>query len=143
MQTFIIIIGLILTTFSCKPNNYQNNGKRAMLIPSNLIQTSSGQLQPYEELIINHVVFQLVLKGKDTSFISTRDQNFITPEGYKIGIEWSQISMQLRNRLITEPGFAYYIELPSGWKVGFCEGLSCTDGLPTDTSDIKFIFKRK
>ena len=81
--------------------------------------------------------------NSDTIYLSTSDTNFITPDGFKVGIKFSQIPNILRENIWKEAGWGYVITLNSKWNLGFCEGTSCTDNSPSDTSTVKWIFKRR
>lgn len=109
-----------------------------------LILISSGQMMPYESVIADKCKFELVKDGKgDTVFIATTDMNFITAEGYKVGMKLSELPELLNNKFTKENGWGFYYKLKSGWALGFCEGSSCTDKYPDSSSEIKWIFKRR
>jgi hypothetical protein len=112
------------------------------LAPGKMIQVSSGQTSPYETTKINGCNFDLITKDKDTIYLVTRDENFLTPEGYKIGTKFEKLPKHIRSRLTKEPGWGYYYKLASGWTLGFCEGISCTDKYPKNDSKVKWIFRR-
>jgi hypothetical protein len=107
------------------------------------ILVSAGQFSPAKEIKINGHTFDLVLQENDTTYLSTADTLFLTPEKYHAGMTLSQISTKVRAKMTKEPGWGYFISLPSGWKLGFCEGTSCTDSEPMQDSKVKWIFKRK
>jgi len=104
---------------------------------------SSSQIRPYKTVNINGVNFQLVRDAKgDTSFIGTRDTSFITPEGFKVGMSLHQIRKKYRDKLLEEPGFGYFIVLPSKWCLQFIVGQTMTEHAPTDTNKVSYIYKR-
>ncbi len=99
---------------------------------------------PYESVVIDKCRFDLVTNDKDdTLFIATTDTNFLTPDGYQVGMKLSEIPELLNNKLAVERGWGFYYKLKSGWSLGFCEGSSCTDKYPGSSSIIKWIFKRR
>lgn len=108
-----------------------------------MTMVSSGQISPYTTIKIDGCNFDLVTKGNDTIYLATNDKKFQTPEGYKIGTKFSELPKDTQSDLIKEPGWGYYYKLPSGWTLGFCEGNSCTDQYPQDSSKVKWIFKRQ
>ena len=78
-----------------------------------LLLVSSGQMSPFKTVNIDNIYFQLVKDAQgDTSFIGTRDQAFMTREGYKINMRLWQIKNAYRDKLQEEPGWGYYIKLP-------------------------------
>lgn len=111
---------------------------------SNFILISSGQLSPYTEITIDKIPFKLVQNEElDSIYLSTSDDKFVTPEGYKTGTKWKNLTSSDQEKVESMLGWGYFVELASGWQLGFCEGSSCTDQAPTDNSEVAFIFKRK
>ena len=108
-----------------------------------MILVSSGQMSPYTTIQIDGSNFDLVINDNDTTYLATRDRKFQTPEGYKVGTRFLELPSDLRNDLTKEPGWGYYYKLPSGWTLAFCEGNSCTDKYPENSSKVKWIFKRR
>jgi hypothetical protein len=105
---------------------------------------SSAQISKYLTVTINNINFDLVVdKNGDTTYIQTKDKNFVTPEGFRIGTTFEQIPNDLTNVIVRENGWGYYVTLDSKWALGFCEGSSCTDSYPADSSVVKWIFKRR
>jgi hypothetical protein len=87
-----------------------------------------------------HLNFCLNKQG-DTVKIWTNDQNFITSEGFKLGTTWKELPVILQENVNKLSGWGYYVNLDSGWMLGFCEGTTCTDNPPVDTSKVKWIEK--
>ncbi|MBS1755511.1 MAG: hypothetical protein JST34_15835 [Bacteroidetes bacterium] len=104
---------------------------------------SSGQMSPYTTIKIDGCDFDLVANETDTTYLATNDKKFQTPEGYKVGTKFSELPKNIQGDLTKEPGWGYYYKLPSGWTLGFCEGNSCTDNRPNNSSKVKWIFKRQ
>lgn len=89
------------------------------------------------------ITFKYTLnKISDTVKIWTTDSKFITDENYKIGTKLNEISPVLKKQIYKLPGNGYFIRLPSGWLLAFCEGKSCTDEIPNESSQVKWIVKR-
>jgi hypothetical protein len=108
-----------------------------------LLLISSGQISPYKNIKIDNAIFQIVKSSDgDTVYLGTSDISFITPEGYKVGMELKAIKQKFSAKIFEEPGWGYYIQLPSKWKLRFIEGDTTTDHPPTDTSKVESIFKR-
>jgi hypothetical protein len=126
---------IVITTKRNKKANAKFNQGKQILI-------SSGQFSPSTEITINNYKFDLVKNNNDTLYLSTKEEGFTTPEGYRVGVKFSDIPDDLIQKLKKETGWGYYIKLPSNWYLGFCEGSSCTDKPPGSSSKIKWIFKR-
>ncbi|HEX8426603.1 hypothetical protein [Hymenobacter sp.] len=103
---------------------------------------SSGQVSSCTIIKVNGCDFDLVTRGNNTIYLATRDKKFQTPEGFKVGIRFSELPKDIQTELTKEPGWGYYYKLSSGWMLGFCEGSSCTDNYPEINSRINWIFKR-
>ena len=109
-----------------------------------LVFTHSGSAHPGKQIKLNGFKFTVAFKNTDdTIYWSTIDTNFRTPENHKIGMEWNQLSQELKDKLSSTLGWGYSIKLKSGWYLGFCEGSYCTDSLPKNDSKVKRIFKHK
>jgi len=152
--TYIIIFGIIVS--SCKNSSKEEDVSISETMTENvdsvnmsetiskLTMTNSGSLEPSKDVTINGVDFSIVQnKEGDTTFWTTRDLKFKTPEGYRVGNQLKNISELEKDGIYKETGFGYLIELNSGWQLGLCEGKSCTDSIPTENSTIKWIQKRK
>lgn len=140
----LIILLFILS--ACRPdeNSTKVSEESSNIVdpPLKLMQTASGQISPYEEMIIGGTTFQVGLRDNDTLFIFTRDSTFLTPENYHVGTLFGDLTEELKDNLKEEPGFTYWIDLASGWKLGFCVGIGCTENKPVDSSKVNCIFKR-
>lgn len=132
---------------ACKGRKNLNSQSERSLIRSDstfkLMQTAAGQISPYKEMKIDGKLFQVGIVDHDTVFIFTRDPSFRTIEGYGLGTPYGSLSKSLKREVVKEPGFSYWVELNSGWKLGYCIGKSCTDHNPVDTSKVNFVFRRK
>lgn len=107
------------------------------------ILVSSGQMSLCTTIKIDECNFDLVANDNDTLYLTTNDKKFQTPEGYKVGVKFSELPQNIQSKLTKEPGWGYYYKLSSGWTLGFCEGNSCTDNYPKSDSKVKWIFKRQ
>lgn len=147
---------MVLFLFGCSPKSKKNNnveGSISVIKNDTVIEeekigkmfmTTSSNLEPSKDIKLYDCDFTIVLNDSgDTTHWSTNDNNFNTPEGFKVGTNWNKLPIELRNLVEKMPGWGYYIRLNSGWQLGFCEGPSCTDMEPKEGSLIKWIFKRK
>ncbi|MFT5778298.1 MAG: hypothetical protein ACI837_001254 [Crocinitomicaceae bacterium] len=136
-----LLISLVIVSLGDVKCFAQDEFEYLQMKPRMLI--SSGQFASFTNIIYKNCEFELVKStAGDSTYLSTSDVNFITPEGFKVGNTWGDIDENYRLELARMPGWAYYIELDSGWQLGFCEGQSCTDLAPINTSRIKWIFRR-
>lgn len=144
MKLFLILlIGTVGLSCSSNNQNDEIESSPKSTTDSVMIMISSGQLSKGMETIHKNCKFNIVLNTeKDTVYLETSDSCFITPEGYKIGMDWSEISKENQSKLETMTGWGHYIKLNSDWNVAFCEGTTCTDKKPSQNSKIKWIFKR-
>lgn len=112
------------------------------VLPGKMTLVSSGQIAPSTAIKIGGCKFDLVMSNNDTAYLATMDRKFQTPKGYRVGTNFSELSKDAQENLIKELGWGFYYKLPSGWALGFCEGKSCTENLPTNSSRVRWIFKR-
>jgi len=72
----------------------------------------------------------------------TKDPSFQTPEGVKIGLSLGQVLALAKARLAREPGWSYYVPLPSGWNAGIIKDDGrFEDPLPPESS-VRWLFVR-
>jgi hypothetical protein len=97
-----------------------------------------------QEMSVNNSKFNYTLDQKgDTAQVWTRDIRFSTSDGFKVGTTWQELPSELQKRSYKIPGWGYYINLHEGWTLGFCEGSSCTDTPPADSSKVAWIEKTR
>lgn len=146
MKSIKVYLVLVMSLITACVNIPQKSldAKGIELPPSmdSSILVSSGQFSSYQTIFLNNVEFQLVGSKSDTQYLSTRSDRFLTPEGYNVGMSLSEVDKVLQRDIVKEPGWGYYIQLKSGWNLAFCEGNSCTDHKPQDSSTVDWIFKR-
>jgi hypothetical protein len=142
----VILVFTILSNASCASVSKKNSkaGYALLAYPKDSsILVSSSQFSSYQTIFFNNIEFQFVGSKSDTQYLSTRSKQFLTPEGYSVGMSLGEVDKILRKDITKEPGWGYYIQLKSGWSLAFCEGNSCTDHLPQDLSTVDWIFKMK
>lgn len=142
MKPVIIpILTFALIIVSC--TNLKEEAKSQEPISHQMLLTSSSKFENSEKVNISGFEFTIVMnESSDTSHWSTIDNRFKTPEGFGVGTTWKEIPEELKIKLEEMPGWAYYIELDSKWKLAFCEGASCTELKPRNESTVNWIFKK-
>ena len=135
MKLSLILILVTLNVFGQK----ETDGKDAI----KMLLTSSSSFSNYETVKINKIDFDLVLQDKDTIYLQTIDKEFVIDAGIHVGTKFSELPLTIKQIFTKERGWGYYYTLPSGWSIGFCEGNTCTNDYPNESSEIKWIFKRK
>lgn len=76
-------------------------------------------------------------------WVSTHDLAFRTPEGLATGDTVDKVRAVAKREVGAEPGWAFHVELPSGWSAAFVQGQSMTEGELSPTAQICFFFKRE
>jgi hypothetical protein len=80
------------------------------------IMAQSAQMWPEWKLTCDDVLFTLgVDDGGIIRFVRTRSPKVITPDGIRVGDTYSSVMQKTGKSVILEPGWAWYVELPSGW----------------------------
>lgn len=142
MNTRLLIFLLLWSSLSCNQKNDDNKSEDKSL-KKKFVLISSGQMSEAKLSVIHNCEFELVIRNNDTIYLATKDSNYITPEKYKVGTSLSQLPTKLQESIQKENGWGYYILLNSEWNLGFCEGISCTEKPLTNSSEVKWIFRRK
>jgi hypothetical protein len=109
-----------------------------------MIMAESAQFWPEFKLTCGGVPFDLgVDEGGVIRYVSTTDTRFATPEGVHVGSDYrSAMAAAGGQAAVREPGWAYYVDLPSGWRAAFVTGPSMTDGAVTAESPVRWLFQR-
>lgn len=140
-QVFILFFSCLLCSCNTTINTKSNKNNFLEIKKDKIFDAWSGK--EIHNIIINDIVFQFQLtENMDLSSLSTRDERFITKEGYHVGTKWNDLTKKIQDSIYKLPGYGYIIELDSGWNLGFCEGNSCTDNFPNNFSEVKWISKR-
>ena len=133
MKIFNILVLLLI--FGC------NSTEKNIAEKTEVIDLSSGY--PIWKMNKNGIDFKFTLNSKkDTLKVWTTDNEFITPEGFKVGSTLKNIKNKTKSSIYKESGNGFFIKLDSGWQLSFCEGKTCTDNEPTETSKVKWIRRK-
>jgi len=137
----ILTLSILLILFlGC--NAGKNKKSTRLNIKSEKIFDAQTGLE-IQKMKINNIEYSYSLdKNLDTVKLWTKDNKFITKEGFKIGTKWKEIPKELQDSTYKLPGFGYYVELKSGWNLGFCIGNTCTDNYPFNKSEVIWIEKQ-
>jgi hypothetical protein len=87
-----------------------------------LTMTSSANLAPRYELQLDEIAYALAVNGESGDavfFLATSSEDFVSPEGVKVGQHFAAVSQPEDHRLGEEPGWACFVCLPSGWAASF------------------------
>lgn len=62
---------------------------------------NSASLKPSKEVLINGRDFSIVEnEKKEIIYWSTNNKEFSTPEGYSVGMNWTEIPEELKNKFL-------------------------------------------
>jgi hypothetical protein len=75
-------------------------------------------------------------------WVGTSDPVFRTPEGLAEGDALEKVLAVAKSEVNREPGWGFFVELPSGWNAAFVQGPSMTEGELPPSAGICFFFKR-
>jgi hypothetical protein len=108
-----------------------------------LTMTASGGIQQSYE--VRHGVHYTVAtdSAKVIEYVSTSDPAFRTPEGLAAGDTLEKVLAAAKSEVVREPGWAFYVRLPSGWSAAFVQGQSMTEGELPASAGVCFFFKRE
>ncbi|MCK5383963.1 MAG: hypothetical protein KAJ29_00210 [Alphaproteobacteria bacterium] len=108
------------------------------------LMVSSGQIDDVVYVSHKGLNVDIALDGKGkVSYIRICDPAYVSQDGISPGAVLRDICEITSTELKSMPGWGYWLDLPSGWKVSFCVGDSCTDTEPDPDTPSKCFFKSK
>ena len=115
----------------------------ARAVPNTIIMTASSQTRHQYNLTISGVDFVLGVNDDGiVRYISTDRVKVKTPEGICVGDSYKSVTQRVGVQAVAEPGWAYHVELPSGWRAAFVQGDSMTEGKLAPDARVRWLFKR-
>jgi hypothetical protein len=78
----------------------------------------------------------------EISYIRTDDINFVTPDGVRIGTTYSDLFRVTNGKIKKRIGWAYYVDLKSGWKAAFVNEETNAGRKLLENSQVSFLFKK-
>lgn len=153
MRLLIIITNVLF--FSCN-NSYHNTDGLQLGKPmpasakqidtaafANMILYKPNEFKPSRIINYNGVFYNICLDtSRNVIFIFTNDKNFLSPDGYRIGDNFSKFKKTSVVKKTVIPGYGVEVLLPSEWKATFIDQPTLQNGDVTDTSTIKSFYKR-
>jgi hypothetical protein len=148
--TLLILIAGLASSGGCGKESQQSNilGKNVREVPSakdtgTLLMISSGSLEKCYEWSSSGARFQVAADASGTVvYLCTKDPSFRTPKGVRVGMPLNQALPLATDGLKKEPGWAYYVTLPSGWCAAFVHGQSMTEDDLPQASPVVWLFRR-
>ncbi len=133
------VIIFIIFTFGCavKPSHTEihNYPKIDDTLPNNAIKqsfltmTSSASFDQMYLIKVNGIKYNVSVNDKNNiNFIITIDPRFLTSEGTSVGTSYKDLRKFTKSKLFRINGYAYLIDLPSGWTAAFTQGHTMTEG---------------
>lgn len=144
----LIYVVIILLSFACNINNAQMLNVGDKISDSDLLDTtfkmiSAGSIKPVYTLLKDGIVFTISKDENNVIFyIETKDDKFVTKEGVKVGMHLNDVLVKSNSDLILERGWAYIIELPSGWNAAFNLSKENQKELSSEKT-VSWLYKRK
>jgi hypothetical protein len=103
------------------------------------VLVQSAQIWPSYDLVVDGVTYTIAVSRPESEvrYIATSDPGFQTDEGFTIDSVLGEI-LNAPSRLQHEPGWGYYVDLPSGWSAGFDFSKP-----PTEGTTVGWFFQRR
>ena len=120
-----ILAGILLSAISCKCQPRLGDSimeykviKKEM--PMSILVNPS-QFEKAYEVIVDSITYIVTLSDKNLiNRISTADNKFKTPDGFKVNDAYSEIAKKIPDQKVTDyRGWGKFIRLPSGWNAVF------------------------
>lgn len=106
--------------------------------------TSSNSFEKGYELNYKGCIFFIVLDSANSvTYASTNDKRFILDDSLSVGKSFSSLKKGVTKDGYYQSGWAYILQLKNGWSLGFFDRHILQNGIPGDTSKVKFIFRKK
>ena len=106
------------------------------------IMTSPGQTREHYLLTTDGITWDVGASPDGrAAFVGTRSSNFRTPEGLSVGTRYSVLRARGMKQATAFPGFAWIVELPSGWRAAFIRGPGMTDSSLVSSTQISFLYR--
>ncbi len=109
-----------------------------------MILVNNSDFKKAKEVLIDGVVYVCAVDEDEViRFIMTRDEKFVSPEGFAVGDSFEKIYKEGGGELQDERGFARYIVLKSGWNASFAITNFDKVEPKIEDSNVNFFFKRE
>ncbi len=99
--------------------------------------------KPRFRLILGDMDFSVCVNHENKiSYIRTDEIDFVTPDGVRIGSLYSNLASVTNGKVKKRIGWAYYIDLKSGWKAAFVNEKTNAGRKLPGNSRVDFLFKK-
>ena len=141
----IIIFILISIIFSCRSTEIKIGDvlpADAKKVESEMIMSSPSSLDTAYKIKRKDIEFNLAVDDKNTiKYIETNDPKFKTEEAVSVGDTYDYVSKLTDNKAYKISGWAYVLDMESGWSAAFVEGENATNEKLKPDSKVVFIYK--
>jgi hypothetical protein len=83
------------------------------------------------------VSYEVGVHESQVRYVQTADKRFRTPENLRVGSSLAEVRRLVREDVTYDPGWAYWVRLPSGWSAALSP-----DKKPGDRAKIRWFFMR-
>jgi len=84
------------------------------------VLASPSQIYDSHKMTADGIVYTLGVSREGVlRYLETQDESFATPDGVSIGMRLEDLERSFGSPILNEPGFAYFVRLPSGWNAAF------------------------
>ena len=156
MNRYLALSMLILGTVSCAHSQLSQPQIGALLprdarVDGALEMESSASMQPRYVLARDHMEYIVCTdRQRHLTYIRPTGVAFRTPEGIGVGDSLEHVLAVSASPVIREPGWAFVVELPSGWHAAFTQGSWATGSDPVTEGEnvlpgatVKWLFQRR
>jgi hypothetical protein len=94
-----------------------------------LLMVASAQMYPMYEVTAEGLDITVCVDSVHRiRWVSTADTDFVSPEGLRVGDPIERALVAADAGVISEPGWAWYVRLPSGWNARVAGVVETRDG---------------
>jgi hypothetical protein len=102
-----------------------------------VLRTGSGGAWPAYVVETSGGNYEVGVRRAQVHYVQTADKRFRTPENLRVGSSLADVRRVVREDVTYDPGWAYWVRLPSGWSAALSP-----DKKPGDHAKIRWFFMR-
>ena len=107
-----------------------------------MIMSSPSSLDTAYKIKRNDIEFNLAVNDKNIiKYIATNDPRFKTEDSVSVGDTYDYVRNITDNEVYKISGWAYVLDMESGWSAAFVEGENATNEELKPDSKVVFIYK--
>ena len=140
---FVLLLALLIAACATAggPPPVGGDLRRRAVATGTLLLSGPSETREAYNFVAEGVPFRLGVTDGRVRYVATTSPAFLTPEGLRVGDMFSAVRSASGSAPVLQPGWAYVVELPSGWRAAFVQGETMTAGPLHDTTRVRWFFR--